>query len=440
MTAIATFGELKTALSLCKGGEVLELVSGDMPTARLNMIRKFSPPVTIKGNNTRFVGMFQVEDIDGLTFDGVDMKVNATEDYHWCIRFYRCANIEFVRGGFEGTIVPAAGDVPDYRMGFGIMGLPAGTKIRWCKFRNLSRACSFGGGGIVIEDNDVWNCSEGFQGSNSKVASFKRNSFRDFRPKPGDHPDAIQLLGSSGPNSAQDIIVKDNLFSSLLGRGMQGFFVRNEYKHAHLSDPTVPYNERITAEDNLILGGYYNGIMIEDTLDTLIQRNRVYHIEGDDDIPKVWIRVGAGTGTVKDNQAHTYMGVAAPYVTSNNTLLPTISRADAQALEDAWFAKFRPVAAPVPVPAPDPQAQIDALEAEIATLNAQIVTLNSTISTGNTSLAAATTELASVKIALADEKQSTVLLTEKVATLQARVDVLELALRNIRSTVASVIG
>lgn len=124
------------------------------------------------------------------------------------------------------------------------------------------------------------------------------NRATNFHPKPGDHPDFIQIWGKkSGPS--RSIIIKENVFERGDGAVVQGIFLED--------------NEDVVISGNALLGTMYNGIGLARVRRVVVEDN---FVQGYKDMgTRIITRGKSSDVTVRNN-------VAERIVTVNDGGLP----------------------------------------------------------------------------------------------------------------------
>jgi len=135
--------------------------------------------------------------------------------------------------------------------------------------------------------------SDGMHGGGTSDITISGNTFTDFAPKAGDHPDAIQFWTSGTTTSAHDIVITNNVMTRGAGQIFQGVFMG--------ADDKLPF-QNVTITGNAIVGGMYNGINLQNGNHVLIENNLV---QGYTDMNS-WIALSKTTNsTVDGNTAST---------------------------------------------------------------------------------------------------------------------------------------
>ena len=148
---------------------------------------------------------------------------------------------------------------------------------------------------VLLSGNKLHNIqSDGMHGGGTSNITITGNTFTDFAPKAGDHPDAIQFWTSGTTTSAHDITITNNIITRGAGAAVQGIFMGNE--------KMLEY-KNVTITGNAVVGGMYNGIYVADASNVKIEGNLV---QGYKDMTS-WVYMSKITNGVLDhNQASAF--------------------------------------------------------------------------------------------------------------------------------------
>jgi Ca2+-binding RTX toxin-like protein len=154
--------------------------------------------------------------------------------------------------------------------------------------------------------------TDGVRGGGSNWVTISDNTFHDFKPKVGDHADAIQFWTTQTTASVHDIVVTGNLIYRGNGAVMQGVFLGDEVAGL--------YYDKVTITGNLMSGTMYHGINVSSGRDVTIHGNIV---QGFSDM-KSWIMLENVKGAViTDNETNLLSLKSTTNVTqSGNVLIP----------------------------------------------------------------------------------------------------------------------
>ncbi|WP_225206457.1 right-handed parallel beta-helix repeat-containing protein [Novosphingobium huizhouense] len=181
---------------------------------------------------------------------------------------------------------------------------------------------------VAITNNELSGIqTDGIRGGGIDDLTISGNVLTGFSPKPGEHPDGIQLWSTNQTVPAKRITIRDNLIARGEGGMTQGIFVRD-------TNNALPF-EDLVIEGNLIVGSMYNGIAVLGLNRGRIANNRVVPY-GDQ---KAWIRVDkAADVEIRGNAAPQFLadGKAA---TLRDNVAGTRPVASAGGEVRAWLAK-----------------------------------------------------------------------------------------------------
>jgi hypothetical protein len=297
---VADMGELWAALKSAAPGSVIMLKPGSYPELRLNGLN-FVQPITFAaadpGRKPVIAGLV-LNSSKGVRFRDIKFSVNPKTGFAAMV-----GGSSDVR--FDGVELFGAGPGD----GNGLM------------FRNSSDVAvvnslvhDVGTGINHLDSQRITICgnrlreiqSDGVRGGGSSFIQITQNEFTDFRPKAGDHPDAIQFWTRNTKGPARDLTISGNTFVRGKGAAVQGIFVGNENK--------IPY-ENVLISGNRIIGGMYHGISISDGTNIKIEKNVV---QGYSDMTS-WIMINGAVNSTLDSN------VASDYKMSRNEKLKQVS-------------------------------------------------------------------------------------------------------------------
>lgn len=181
--------------------------------------------------------------------------------------------------------------------------------------------------GVKFSGNDFHDIrSDGIRGANTSNAEISNNTFKDFRPAAGDHPDAIQFWTARTSASAENIVISGNVISRGDGGPVQGIFLGDE------SGGKLPYLN-VTISGNLLVGTGWNGIALAGK-DSVIESNVL--VSFPDEVTRIRVQNSDGV-IVKGNEAGGYVYInAANIVESANTTIGAVADGGVQAIK-AWL-------------------------------------------------------------------------------------------------------
>jgi parallel beta-helix repeat protein len=334
---------LTSALSSAQSGDTILLGAGSYSAVNLKDL-KFDGLVTIASkdpNDPAVLTGLSISGSEGLKFSNLEFDLSSPHTV-WNLSIAKSKNIELNGLDIHGSLNNNPGDD---RSAVLVRG-SSDVRVLNSEFQQLDHAISLAANnGVRVEGNTFHDIrADGVIGSGSSNVQVVGNTFTDFYPVGGDHPDAIQFFTTNTTASARDITISGNLITRGDGGIIQGIFVTDQVGN-------LPY-QNVTITDNVVVGAMYNGIAVHNSKDLTVSGNTVASY-GD---MKSWIYVFKSTGaTVTDNEAMVLKyGEAIGLVQSGNKILPAISDQGAQ-LINAWIRENEDGAAQLPE-APPPAA------------------------------------------------------------------------------------
>ncbi|MBA4010701.1 MAG: hypothetical protein C0481_02435 [Phenylobacterium sp.] len=259
----------------------------------------------------------------GLTFSNLHMDFSSPWTV-WNAQVVDSKNIVLNNLDFHGSM---NGNPADDQNALLIRN-STGVKVTGSEFQEFSHGVSMmNSNDVRIEGNSFHDLrSDGVMSAGTSKVQVIGNTFTDFYPANGDHPDAIQFLTRGTTAKAHDILVSDNLIMRGDGGIIQGVFITDQIGLGY---------DRVTVSDNVIVGGMYNGIMVSRANGLVIDGN-IVAAYGDQ---KSWIRVSDTTNAqLTDNEAQSYVLQGNTNLTQKgDTILQALS-ADQIANLTKWLA------------------------------------------------------------------------------------------------------
>lgn len=317
--------QLTTALATAKSGDSILVASGVYAGINLKNINPLGN-VLITSADLQHQAVFQdmvVNHSKNLTFSNLSFQfpggVGATISP---FQVLSSTNIRLDHLTFSG---PALGDA----------AVASGLLIRWSdgvsvansEFSNFKH-------GIEILDNTHLSIThnsfhnlrtDGIRGGADSNVLIAQNSFSDFHPAVGDHPDAIQFWTSNTLASAHDITITGNSIIRGSGAPVQGIFLADQVGN-------LPY-ANIAINNNIVAGGMYNGIYVTGASGVDISKNIVVAFPD----MKSWIRADSVTNIVVSSNLATQYVLPTPGCPAGNQLIQSATDAGAAYLQ-SWLA------------------------------------------------------------------------------------------------------
>ncbi|MEW5685522.1 MAG: right-handed parallel beta-helix repeat-containing protein [Pseudomonadota bacterium] len=295
---------LLAALKSAQGGETILLAPGVYTDLKWKISPKFDVAVTITSadpSNMAVINDFRISGGGGLHFSQLEFStldnsaLVANDGSYWAYKFYNSNDISFDRVKVHGSLDGNAGNDVS---GISLAGT-SNISITNSEFQQLERAIAFGGGSsnIKIVGNSFHDLrSDGMNFVEVRNVEIRNNILRDFVPKEGDHPDAIQFWTTHAKTPSTDILIASNVILKGAGDHVQGIFLRDQ-------QGTLPY-ERVTITDNLLVGTGYNGIRITGVKDLTVTNNDLVTFDGG---LKTFMLVRSADGAVATGNSAAYV-------------------------------------------------------------------------------------------------------------------------------------
>lgn len=180
---------------------------------------------------------------------------------------------------------------------------------------------------VVLSENALYGLSnDGIRGAGVEDVLIERNLMGNFTPDPGNHADGIQFWSRNQQAASQDITIRHNLVIRGRGQPIQGIFIRDSAK--------LPFH-RLTIEGNAVIGGNFQGILVDGADGVSIRQNVVLPL----DQQLSWVQIKAATNAVaSDNRAGKFL-LHGESKGMDNTVI-TIRRDYTKELQ-GWLAKHK---------------------------------------------------------------------------------------------------
>lgn len=268
-TLAANPGNLGVQLGKAKAGDTVRLAPGTYDVLALSGA-SFSPAVTVTGQGAVLKGL-NLANVEGLRLVGLEFAAPDAKGYPLVV--IGCRDVRLERLNVHAGAAAWAGLM---------IRNSSGVNVTRSEFHHVSTGVNhLDSSDLVIEANRFHDLvTDGVRGGGSSRVAVLGNSFTDFFPGPGDHPDAIQFWTTGTTKPATDITVSGNVYVRGKGGQAQGVFITQ--------GKSEPRYLRLKVTDNVVLGGMYNGIMVQGADEVEISGNTV---AGFPDMQS-WIRLG----------------------------------------------------------------------------------------------------------------------------------------------------
>jgi len=356
ITVSSTSG-LSAALKIAQSGDTIALEAGTYSGVSITNL-KFPSGVTITSadaNNQATLTDLKVTGSEGITFRGLEFTTEfAKADNPFQV--YGSKGIHFdgldVHGSLDGN---AGNDVAAF-----LLRASTDVSVTNSEFHELLFGIgSLDNNGVNFSGNQFHDMrSDGIRGAATSNAVISNNTFTNFRPAEGDHPDAIQFWTANTSASAQNIVITGNVITRGDGGPIQGIFLGDE------SGGKLPYLN-VTIKGNLLVGTSWNGIALAGKA-SVISDNTLYSFT--DETTRIRVQNSDGV-LVKDNEAGGYVYITSINVTESGNTTTTAVTDGGLAVLKAWYAlqgggevieqptgvtPTEPVVTPTPEPTPTP--------------------------------------------------------------------------------------
>ncbi|WP_353475857.1 right-handed parallel beta-helix repeat-containing protein (plasmid) [Salipiger sp. H15] len=311
--------ELRAALARARGGEVILLAPGDYGSLELRGTRaKFDDPVTLRSADPAVPARFDRIALRGarnlvlerLEFryrpEAGDGKLRAMLEVRGAGKD-SAGDITVRDCRFVGELVSArvGADLLDAEAVAAKKGLVAGSyagmgiymqgaediTVTGNEVTGVYRGFSFEKiARLEVSENLVHDIrSDGMTFGQLEHARIERNTVRDLHPwrhsqaqNKGDHPDLMQFWTTNSDAATRDVVVRGNLLvqrAAVDGDRAQGIFMRNSKAEADAATDEFFFRD-IVIEDNVILNGHINSLVIGETIGLAVVGNLVLQDPG----------------------------------------------------------------------------------------------------------------------------------------------------------------
>ena len=319
---VDTRAELLDALRVARGGDTVLLEGGDYGSLFLGpgRTRTDFAGVTIASADPSDPASFSgldLREVSGLTLDGLLFDYDAPVGAPTTARPFQLSlsrDVTVRNSVFEGDVARGVNANSD--------GFPTGTGFvarasRGITFENneisgFMRGLTAGAGDdMVVRGNDVFGLRmDGMTFTGMQGLLIEDNYIHDFRrsPQAGDHADMIQFWTTGAERPSTDVVIRANVLMSGEGSSTQSIFMANEQVSSGRAGREMFY-QRITIEDNVIVNGHANGLVVGETDGLLVRNNTVLHADGDTpdgrdrpvEIPRIDVSQSSLNVTIRDN-------------------------------------------------------------------------------------------------------------------------------------------
>ena len=294
-----------SAISSAHDGDTIQLAAGEYTLSKIQNL-SFATGVTITSADPAHEAVLDgvlMQNVSGLTFSNLSVKVDDKQG--GAVILNGGSNDHFTNLDIHGTAVGDGGGVK----------IANGTNVT---LSNLNIHDVSGGialsnsNNVSVTNNSIHDLQiDGIQSTGTSNVTISGNTFTNFSPKAGNHSDAIQFFTSGQTTSAHDITITDNTYTRGTGAAdTQGIFMGDEAK--------VHY-QNVDVSGNAIVGGVYQGIMIDGANNLTFNQN--LKVEGYTDQVS-WVLLTGDSNVTETNNISTSFNAQIPNtnVTASNNI------------------------------------------------------------------------------------------------------------------------
>lgn len=286
---------LAAALANARGGETFVLAAGDYGDLSL-YAKNFASNITIKSASSSSPAHFNSVSVlssSNVTFQGLDIghALSSSEaEYTPMARVSDARNVVFDSVKIHGSL---DNNPANDGRGLQVTG-SSGITVTNSEFTDLANGMIFdSSSGVTVRNNNIHVMrSDGMDFASTSQVMIDGNTFRDFHPAAGDHPDAMQFWNKNGSTNVRDVTIINNVVLAGTSSGSQGVFMSDNGGYAY---------QNVLIQNNLIFtGGQWNGIMVAGAEGIKVIGNTV--LSPSNDSLMAWIRMEDVTnGLVQNN-------------------------------------------------------------------------------------------------------------------------------------------
>lgn len=294
---------LYAAVKASAPGDAVSLTCASYGSVALNELTVAPPGVTIRPaagvsptfNNIEHTNSAGLHYAGGIAvFIADPTQHNANYGVYAC----GCRDISLEGLTIHGAVAAKQG--PAQGVGVFFRNCAGGMRVSDCEIYDLGVGVSnMDCAGVTITGCDFHDLTtDGIDNAGATRAAIEANSFHDFYPAPGAHPDAIQFWGTPANPQGKDAVVRNNRIWRGAGHAvnadgsaspallpMQGIFAEDQ--------------ANMTIAGNAMVGTMFNGISVSSTAGALIEGN---FVQGAADMgSRIIARGGSSDVTVRGN-------------------------------------------------------------------------------------------------------------------------------------------
>lgn len=326
--------QLNNALLAAQGCEIISLAPGEYGSVSFsgypnNVNYNYPEFVTITSSNTNDRARFSsiaLSYASRIRFSKIVLhhpKLPNEEDWSRAVDLSNSNYLEFVDSEFYGS---EDGDYTNDIYGL-VSGDVDNLRFERNSVHDWYRGTVIGEGNhITVKDNHYYQIrSDGADFADLVDVLVEGNSFTNFYPCCGDHPDMIQFWNDNGQRRMTDVVIRGNTMLRGPGDPTQSIFIQANNLQFR--------NEDFLIENNVIYNGHSHGITVYDTDGVVIRNNTVLEYRKDPSELVASINTYNNTATVvESNVASAYSNIGADTVYNNNVTAQNGTTAPERAL------------------------------------------------------------------------------------------------------------
>jgi Ca2+-binding RTX toxin-like protein len=287
MVTVTNADELSLALQNAQAGDTIVLSGGDYGDVSIANLA-LADYVTIVSADSSDPAVFSsltVSDSSFLRFDGIKVEyILEPDEPDWvsAMRVDRCDHIEIINSEFTGSV---DGDYANDGQGLLVLD-SIDIVVENNTFHDLKAGVGFGRSEYIeLRGNSFYDLrSEGANFGSVSHVVVEDNSFTNFHPVSGDHPDMIQFYNESDYGDMTDVVIRNNSLTQGTGAPVQGIFIEGVS-----SNGSHPYGANdFLIEANTIELGSAQGIWVYNVEGLEIRDNAITQADGGPLLPSIY--------------------------------------------------------------------------------------------------------------------------------------------------------
>lgn len=319
---VSNANDLWSAVKGAHSGDTILLNPGNYGTLNLSGVNAAGHITVASANssNEAVLTGLNISNSSGLVFDHLDISITGNA---YGVRTTATSDMTFSNLKVHGS------DPTDQGVGM-LVRSSSGVTVTNSEFVQLGSGVShLDSNELTITNNTFHNLNtDGIYGGGSSDVLVKGNTFTDFHPSIGVHPDAIQFYGGTGGAPGSNVKIEDNVITRGPGDPIQGIFIE------HTNDVLIT--------GNAIAGPMINGISLSTTNTALVEDN---YLQAFPDLgTRIIVRGQSADVSVIHNDAPAVVsyadgGIANPnFVSSNNTIIGSTAAGDLSGM-NTWISQ-----------------------------------------------------------------------------------------------------